>query len=147
MLVAETRTRVVAAGEYLELLRALALELDRAMRAIAANDLPELEDSIGTQQSLCEQLSRSSAQIAECSRQPAGSLQSMDPELKRGIGDATGELRKLNLRYSMLLKHSSRSAGMMAALFNSYRGQIREASGPRPKNQSWPGRTDSIWEA
>ena len=147
MLMAETRIRIIPAGEHLELLRALAVELDRAMEAIVRNDLPALENSIATQQSLCLLLSNSSQQIAEGSRQPAGSAQSLDPEIKRQIGDATGELRKLNQRYSILLKHSSRSAAMMALLFSSYRGQIKEASGQRSWDQSRPDRKDSRWEA
>jgi flagellar biosynthesis/type III secretory pathway chaperone len=147
MLVAELRTRIITAGEHLELMRALAFELDRAMQAIARNDLPELEDSVATQQSLCLRLSSSSQQFAESSRQQAGSAESLDPEIKRQIGDATGELKRLNQRYSILLMHSSRSAQMMALLFSSYRGQIKEASGQGPNDQSRPDREDSRWEA
>lgn len=147
MLVAETRIRIIPAGEHLELMRALAFELERAMDAIARNDLPGLEDSIATQQSLCVLLSNSSQQIAKRSRQLADSAESLDPEIKRQIGDATGELMKLNQRYSILLKHSSRSAQMMALMFSSYRGQIKETSGQRPRSEGQPDRGDSQWEA
>jgi flagellar biosynthesis/type III secretory pathway chaperone len=147
MLVVETQISVVPAGEYLDLLRALASELDRAMLAIARNDLSELEDSIATQQSLCSHLSRMSEQVAQCSRHPAGSAQSIDSGLKRQIHDATGELNKLNQRYHILLKHSSRSAQMMAMLFKSYRGQIKDAPGQGQQNQAQPDRKDSQWEA
>jgi len=147
MLVAKTRTRVIPAGEHLELLRALASEIDRAMQAIALNNLRDLEDSIAIQQTLCVRLSNSSRQIAECSQQSNGDLEKLEPEIKRRIGDATGELKKLNQRYSILLKHSSRSAQMMALLFRSYQGQIKEASGQRPNEQNRPDRMDSQWEA
>jgi flagellar biosynthesis/type III secretory pathway chaperone len=147
MLVAEIRTRIIPAGEHLELMRALAHELERAMQAIARNDLRELEDSIAIQQSLCLRLSISSQQFAESSRMSAGTAQLPDPEIKRQIGDATDELKKLNQRYSILLMHSSRSAQMMALLFSSYRGQIKEASGQGPNDQSRPDRRDSRWEA
>ena len=43
-------------GEYLELLRSLAHELERAMRAIAQNSLPSLEDSVANQQAIAERL-------------------------------------------------------------------------------------------
>jgi hypothetical protein len=147
MLMAETRIRIIPAGEHLELLRALAIELDRAMEAIAQNNLRELEDSIARQQSLCILLSNSSQRIEEDSRPPAGDAQPMEPEIKRQIGAATGELKKLNQRYSILLKHSSRSAAMMALLFSSYRGQIKEASGQGSWDQSRADRKDSRWEA
>lgn len=147
MLVAETRTRIIPAGEHLEALRALAIEIDRAMQAIARNDLSELEDSIAVQQSLCCQLSSSSQEIAVCSQLPAGSDQSLDPQLRRQIADATGELKKLNQRYSTLLKYSSRSAEMMTRLFISYRGQINEASGQARNNQRGFDRRDTQWEA
>jgi len=147
MLMAETRIRIIPAGEHLELLRALSFELERAMEAIARNDLQELEDSIAIQQSLCLLLSNSSQKIAEGSGQLAESTPLLDPEIKRQIGDATGELKKLNQRYSILLKHSSQSAKMLALLFSSYRGQIKEASGQGSKDQSRPDRKDSRWEA
>lgn len=147
MLLVETRTRILPAGEHLQLLRALAAEVDRATQAIARNDLHELEDSIAAQESLCLRLSNSSQQIAERSKSLGGVSQALDPEIKRQIGDATAELKKLNQRYSILLMHSSRSAQMMALLFSSYRGQIKEASGQTPMDRSQPDRRDSQWEA
>ena len=147
MFVAETRTRIVPFGEHLDALHALAFEIDRAMQAIVTNDLAELEDSIATQQSLCQQLSNSSQQIARHSRLQAGSAESLDPDIRHQIDDATGELKMLNHRYSLLLKHSSRSAEMMTLLFISCRGQITEASGQAQKNQNGPDWKDSQWEA
>ena len=147
MFVAETRTRIVPFGEHLDALHALAFEIDRAMQAIVRNDLAELEDSIAAQQSLCQQLSNSSQQIARCSRLQAGSAESLDPEIRHQIDAATGELKKLNQRYSTLLKYSSRSAEMMTLLFISYRGQIKEASGQGQKNENRSDRMDSQWEA
>jgi hypothetical protein len=107
------------------------------MRAIASNNLPELEDSVATQQTLCCRLSALSEQVGTALRHPPTDHRSVDPELMRQVAEAANELKTLNLRYSLLLKHSSRSVGLMAALFNSYRGQIQEASGARPKVQTW----------
>ncbi len=42
--------------EYLQLLRLLAFELERAMQAIAQNSLPEFEDSVCSQEALSARL-------------------------------------------------------------------------------------------
>jgi hypothetical protein len=138
MITAEVTTRTVTAGEHLRLLRTLAGELERAMQAMARNNLDELEESVANQQELSLQLSHLADDLnhtAKASRSVAAS--SIEPDLMREIRAAAGELDKLNLRYSILLKHSSRSVAMMASLFNSFRGQIQEASGPRLKHQTW----------
>ena len=55
----------------------------------------------------------------------------------REIRAAATELQSLNLRYSYLLQLSSRSVGLMASLFNSFKGQIKEAPDARLKLQTW----------
>jgi FKBP-type peptidyl-prolyl cis-trans isomerase (trigger factor) len=132
---AEVATRTPTTGEHLRLLQALAGELERAMQAIVRNDLPELEDSISIQQDLSQQLSALAGELrseAHSLNEPAGHT-----PMKAQIESAAAELRRLNLRYSILVEHSSRSVAMMASLFNSFRGQIQEASGARLKQQTW----------
>jgi hypothetical protein len=138
MIAAEVRTRSVKAGEHLQLLRSLASELERAMDAMSRNDLPELEDSVASQQDISRQLSTLAEELS-ASSQPSYPLPppSSDSDLTREIRSATGELQRLNFRYSILLEHSSRSVAMMASLFTSFRGQLQEASGPRLKHQTW----------
>ena len=135
---ADARTQSDRAGEHLQVLRALSSELERAMRAIAGNDLPELEDSVATQQSLSLQLGDLADFLLNSAapQQPAD-MDTIDPDLMREVRSAVGELNQLNLRYSILLRHSSRSVAMMAALLNSCRGEIQEASGARLKFQTW----------
>lgn len=130
---AETQTRNDEAGEHLELLRSLARELERAMQAIAQNNLSELEESIASQQDLSIRLTA----LAQDRRGAAPQLASADGDLRHEVHAAAGELQKLNLRYSMLIEHSSRSAAQMAALFSSLRGQFQEDSGAREKQQTW----------
>jgi hypothetical protein len=138
MIAAETPTRIDRAGEHLQTLRALARELERAMHAIASNNLSDLEDSVANQQALSHQLGEAADILRDHALAqrsvPAGPI---DAGLMREIREATAELNRLNLRYSILLKYSSRSVAVMAALFNSFRGQIQEASGPRLKHQTW----------
>ncbi len=52
--VVQDRNRKLA--EYLQLLRLMAFELDRAMKAIAQNSLTGLEDSIANQQVFSDRL-------------------------------------------------------------------------------------------
>jgi hypothetical protein len=138
MIAAETPTRIERAGEHLQLLRALACELERAMQAIAGNNLGDLEDSVANQQALSFELAEAADTIRDLALvQPSTSIDTIDAGLMRQIREASAELNRLNLRYSILLKYSSRSVAVMAALFNSFRGQIQEASGPRLKHQTW----------
>ncbi len=108
------------------------------MDAMSRNDLQELEDSVANQQELSQQLGtladELSASSQACYPLPA---QSTDSSLMREIRAATGELQRLNFRYSILLQHSSRSVALMASLFTSFRGQFQEASGARLKHQTW----------
>jgi hypothetical protein len=138
MITVSVRTRTVQAGEHLQLLRSLADELERAMQAITRNDIEELEQSIANQQEMSSQFSSLADSLsAPGEARIAFSSDSNDSDLMSQIHAAAGELQKLNLRYSILLKHSSRSVALMASLFSSFRGEFKEASGPRLKHQTW----------
>jgi hypothetical protein len=119
-------------------MRTLAKELERAMRAMSVNDLRELEDSIANQQDLSAQLRElvDGSKIVGTTRETIAA-EPVDVDLMREIKAANGELQNLNLRYSILLRHASRSVELMASLFSSLSGQLQEASGPRPKYQTW----------
>jgi predicted DNA-binding transcriptional regulator YafY len=136
MIAADVRIRSVKAGEHLQLLRSLASELERAMDAMSRNDLKELEDSVANQQELSQQLGRLADELGS-STQTSFPLPPQSTDLMGEIRTATGELQRLNFRYSVLLQHSSRSVALMASLFTSFQGQLQEASGPRLKHQTW----------
>jgi len=105
---------------------------------MALNNLEKLEESVANQQDLSNQLLRLADELSTPVRTGASVYdQSIDPGLMMEIRAAARDLEKLNLRYSILLKFSSRSAAMMASLFRSFTGQIQEASGTRPKQQTW----------
>jgi uncharacterized phage infection (PIP) family protein YhgE len=126
------------AAEYLQLLGSLAVELEKAMNAIAQNALPDLEESIVNQQALSSRLTSLVNQICVPLRTEAPASQpGLDEEMIGQIRTASNSLQQLNRRYAALLQHSSRSVAQMVALFNSVRGQIQEASGPRLKVQTW----------
>jgi hypothetical protein len=138
MTTAGVQDRDMKAAEYLQSLRLLTNELERAMQAIARNALPELEDSIANQQAFSSRLVELAddlcVPLAVIPGMPKGG---MDEDLMDQIRAADDTLRRLNQQYAALLRHSSRSVALMASLFSSLKGQLQEASGPRLKHQTW----------
>jgi hypothetical protein len=126
------------AAEYLQLLRSLAAEMEKAMRAIAGNALPDLEESVASQQIMSARLLVLADEISPPTKlNPAISPTGVDEGMLQQVQAAGDALQKLNRRYAALLRHSSRSVALMASLFSSYKGQLKEASGPRLKHQTW----------
>ncbi|MGP8258695.1 MAG: hypothetical protein ACLQM6_01950 [Acidobacteriaceae bacterium] len=126
------------AVEYLQSLRSLTHELERAMQAIAHNNLSELEESIESQQILSARLGElANDMCVPLEADSAISLPRLEDDLGQQIRSASASLQNLNLRYAALLKHSSRSLARMTSLFSSFQGHFQEASGPRLKHQTW----------
>jgi len=124
--------------EYLQLLRLMAFELDRAMQAIVQNSLPGLEESVANQQAFSTRLGELAEDLSTPVRKhPFSSSSLTDGGLMNQIRSASDTLQNLNRRYSMLLKHSSHSVSQMVSLFSSFQGQMQEDSGPRLKLQTW----------
>jgi hypothetical protein len=125
-------------SEYLQLLRSLASEMERAMQAIAHNRLPDLEESVASQQIMSARLLVLADEISPTLKSnPAVSPAGADEDMMHQVHVAGDALQKLNRRYAALLQHSSRSVALMTSLFNSYKGQFKEASGSRLKHQTW----------
>jgi hypothetical protein len=135
---ANVQDRELKAADYLLSLRSLTSELEKAMQAIARNALPDLEESVATQQMLSSRIRELADDL--CVPLEANSTLppvSLDKDMTIEIRAASDELQTLNQRYATLIRHSSRSVALMAALFSSLKGQIQEASGPRLKHQTW----------
>lgn len=125
-------------AEYLRLLRLMAFELDRAMKAIAHRSLSDLEDSVANQKAFSTRLSELSLDLSSAVKErPAVPPALSEEGLVNEIHAASNTLQSLNRNYSALLKLSTHSVEMMVTLFSSYRGQIQEDSGSRPKHQTW----------
>jgi flagellar biosynthesis/type III secretory pathway chaperone len=138
MTTAGVQDRDLKATEYLQTLRSLTHELEKAMQAIARNTLPELEDSIDSQQVLSARLSELADDLCVPLQADATISEAcLDEEMKQQIRSASQTLHRLNQRYAALLRHSSRSVAQMASLFSSFQGKFQEASGPRLKHQTW----------
>jgi hypothetical protein len=124
--------------EYLQLLRSMAFELERAMSAISENSIQALEGSLANQEAFSTRLVELADDLSRPGRQePLTARGAVDDHLLQRVHAASNELQSLNRRYSALLKFSSRSVAMMVSLFSSYQGQIQEVSGPRLKFQTW----------
>jgi hypothetical protein len=124
--------------EYLQLLRFMAFELERAMSAISENSIHALEGSLANQEAFSTRLVELADDLSSPVQQgPLTVRGSADDYLLQRVHAASNELQSLNRRYSALLKFSSRSVAMMVSLFSSYQGQIQEASGSRLKLQTW----------
>jgi hypothetical protein len=135
---AGVQNRELKAAEYLQSMRALSYELERAMQAIAENALADFEESIAIQQFLSGRLGELARELSAPLESNAAAVDSqLDGDLTKQIRTASGTLQKLNQRYAALLQHSSRSVALMASLFSSFTGQFQEASGPRLKHQTW----------
>lgn len=129
-------------GEYLGHLRSMALELERSMEAVAQNSLLPLEDSIANQQALAARLSELAADLRKPKDVEPASTIPDDSELMLQIRGAADRLQSLNRCYAALLRHSSHSAALMASLFRSFTGQMREqpdAVGLTRQTWSWEG--------
>lgn len=136
MTAAVAPTRGQRAGEHLRLLQALSLELEKAIHAIACDDLATLTSSIACQDEMSEQLNRLADALATSQSGPAA--EPLDQDLKRQLLESSQQLDQLNLRYSLLLKHSSRSVAMMATLFRSFSGEIQEEVADKDqRQQTW----------
>ena len=130
------RNRKVA--EYLDLMRSLSSEMEKAIQAIAHNALPDLEDSVASQQIMSARLLVLADEISPSLKSNSAVSQAgEDQDIMLQVQTAGDTLQKLNRRYAALLQHSSRSVALMASLFSSYKGQIKEASGPGLKHQTW----------
>ena len=135
-IVAQDRNRKLE--EYLELLRLLAFELERAMRAIAQNSLPALEDSVANQQAFSTRLGEVAQDLSKpCIERGAFGRTLPDDKLMDEIQVASRTLNNLNQRYATLLNLSSHSVAQMVSLFRSFQGQLKEDSGPRLKLHTW----------
>jgi hypothetical protein len=135
---AGVQDRELKAAEYLQVLRALGLELERAMQAISRNALVEFEESVEAQQALSSRLGQLAGALAAplAADSPKVDVR-LDGEMTSQIQAASKTLEGLNRRYAALLEHSSRSVALMASLFRSFQGEFQEASGARSKQQTW----------
>ncbi len=124
--------------EYLEIVRSLTSELERAMLAISCNALADFEESIAGQQILTAQLGILQEELSARKDNHGAIVQpALDGELVHEVLVAHKTLQVRNRVYEAVLRHSSHSASLMASLLDSFKGHFQEASGPRLKYQTW----------
>jgi hypothetical protein len=125
------------APEYLDCLRALARELDRAMHSLADNTLGAFEDSVQRQLALCARLSSLVARHNAAPVVGASGTAPTDEELSQRIADARANLLVLNRTYSALLRHSGRTMQMFAGLAKCYGGYPQPGVAASPNLSTW----------
>jgi hypothetical protein len=132
----QTRDQIAAA--FLQQMQEMAREISAAMDAIAGNAIPRFQESVVKQEMLCASLAAMANTASEgfpSSKSPLFS--GIDAALDLKIRAASKAICELNLQYSALLKHSSRSIALLSLLCRSHTGQFQEARGPRLKHQTW----------
>jgi hypothetical protein len=132
------QTRDQIAATYLQQMQELAHEISAAMDAIAGNAIPRFQECVARQELLCASLAAMANTVGEGFRSSKESkLSGIDTAVEFKIRAASKAISELNLRYSALLKHSSRSIALLALLCRSYSGQVQEVRGTRLKHQTW----------
>jgi hypothetical protein len=132
-----TQERDRLAATYLQQLQSLALEISAAMDAIAANAVAKFQESVSKQEMLCFSLGQIADTVAKGHPSFRQSFRSYDSSADQEIQAASEAIRKLNLRYAALLRHSGKSIELLASLGRNYLGQTQEVRGPRLKRQTW----------
>jgi hypothetical protein len=130
-------TRDLAEAD-IETAQILITEIERAITAIAYNELGNLEESVTEQHVLTIRLKMLREQYPVGSNDRATIAEPpFDGELLRELLVTDVKLQAVSQLYHAVLQHSSRSASLMALLLGACRGQFQEASGPRLKYQTW----------
>lgn len=132
-----TRLDDELANAYLQQLQELASEISVAMEAIATNALTSFQESVARQEMLCHMIAGIAKTIRAKVWSPEQHLLVSDRFLEAKIRQTSEAIRKQNLQYAALLRHSGRSIALLASLCQSHTGQIQEARGPRLKRQTW----------
>jgi hypothetical protein len=126
------------AATYLEHLKALAFEISVAMDAIAGNQAIRFRDSVAQQEMLCAVLATMASTIREKIRLSGPAVPAFsDATVEKKIRLTTRTIRRLNLQYGALLKHSGRSIALLASLCRTHTGQVFEMNGTRSNRQTW----------
>jgi hypothetical protein len=126
------------AATYLEHLQALAFEISVAMNAIAGNAAIRFRDSVAQQEMLCAALATMAGTLREKIGSTGQALPPLsDATVERNIRVTTEKIRRLNLQYGALLKHSGRSIALLASLCRSHTGQVYEVNRTGSNGQTW----------
>ena len=122
--------------EHLAQVHALSQAIASAISAIEKNDLPQLETYVAAQETMCNRLSGTKGIFPLSPKTNALANGNPEAQLQQELRQAHVALAQLNRVYAALLKRSSRSVGLMAALYRQSAGYDR-SSAPAPQRHSW----------
>jgi hypothetical protein len=116
----------------------LAHEISSSMDAIAANAMPEFQESVARQEMLCSSVAAMANAVGIQFLPSAQPLHAgIDATIGSKICAASKAISELNSQYAALLRHSGKSIAVLASLYRSQTGQFQEARGSRLKYQTW----------
>ncbi len=122
--------------EHLAQVHALSQAIASAISAIEKNDLPQLETHVAAQETMCNRLSGTKGIFPLSPKASAAANGNPETQLQQELRQAHVALAQLNRVYAALLKRSSRSVGLMAALYRQGAGYDRSPA-PAPQRHSW----------
>jgi hypothetical protein len=123
---------------YLQQLEDLISEMSNGMDAIASNSVDGLKRSIACQEALCANIAATSIADSNRLRDLSHSALPLSEEgVELTIWKASNTIRQLNLQYNALLKQSTKTVSLLAALCDNHTGRATEQPSLWPKQQTW----------
>jgi hypothetical protein len=123
---------------YLQQLEDLISEMSNGMDAIASNSVDDLKRSVSCQEALCAGMAAATIADGNRLRDLSHSALPLSEEgIELTIWKASNTIRQLNLQYDALLKQSSKTVSLLAALCDNHTGRATEQQSLWPKQQTW----------
>ena len=123
---------------YLQQLEELISEISNGMDAIASNSVHKLKQSVACQEALCAGMAAATIADGNRLRDLSHSALPLSEEgIELTIWKASNTIRQLNLQYDALLKQSSKTVSLLAALCDNHTGRATEQQSLWPKQQTW----------
>ncbi len=119
------------AEEYLNHIEVLAGELNSAMDAMVAMELPAFERSVHRQRLICADIAALPHRAGSQPAAESAGIEPADEQLRARLKDASRTLHLLNKQYSALLEHSGETLKVLSGLLRTY-------SPPTPSNRFEP---------
>lgn len=131
-------TRTAEQLEHLAQVRALTQAIASAISAIEKNNLRQFQDHLAIQETICNRLGAIKPALPSSTTTSKESVaENPDSQLQREIIDAHLALAQLNRVYAALLRRTTKSVALVAALYRSYGAGYVRGPAPLPPHRSW----------
>jgi len=123
--------------EHLAQVQGLLHAVASAISAIEKNDLTQFETQLAIQETICNRLSGNKWVPSPATAGKALAGENPTAQLTQRIRQGYVALAQLNRAYSELVKRARRSAGLIAALYNSQGQGYSQARSPSTHRHTW----------